>query len=108
MKKINIKPLSVNFAWQGKRYKTPQYLRYEQSLFFILPNIKIPKDCNLQIYLEFGFSSKNNDWDNPIKPFVDILQKKYNFNDNRIYKAMVEKKKVKRGREYIAFNIQKY
>jgi len=31
--KINIKPLSVNDAWKGKRYKTEKYKNYENVLF---------------------------------------------------------------------------
>ena len=59
----------------------------------------------LKIVLKFGFSSKLADWDNPIKPFQDILQKKYKFNDSQIYKAIVIKEIVKKGNEFIEFEI---
>ena len=105
MNKIKIKPLSVNQCWQGKRFKTKTYKLYESELLLLLPNnYKVPLG-NLEIVLEFGFSSKLADWDNPIKPFQDVLQKKYNFNDSRIYRAVVEKKIVKKGQEYIYFEI---
>ena len=68
-------------------------------------NLLIP-DGKLFIYLEFGFSSIASDWDNPIKPFVDILQLKYQFNDSRIYRAEVVKTKVKRGKDFIKFDIK--
>ena len=42
------------------------------------------------------------DFDNPIKPFVDILQKKYGFNDRDVYELNV-KKEV--GEDGIDFNI---
>ena len=105
--KIDIKPLSVNDAWQGRRFKTPEYKKYERDLLLLLPKIEVPNG-KLQIYLEWGFSSSGSDWDNPIKPFVDVLQKKLNFNDNRIELAHVSKKKVKKGEEYIKFNITPY
>jgi Holliday junction resolvase RusA-like endonuclease len=105
--KINIKPLSVNEAWQGKRFKTPRYKKYERDVLFLLPKMILPKGP-LAIELEFGFSTQNADWDNPIKPFVDILQKKYRFNDSRIYQATVTKKIVKKGAEYTTFKILPY
>lgn len=105
MIEIKCKPLSVNQAWQGRRYKTPAYKKYEKEVYHLLPPIKIPEIGPLKIYLEFGFSNSSSDWDNPIKPFQDILQFKYAFNDNRIYEAIVKKVKVKKGNEYIRFEI---
>lgn len=105
--KIKIKPLSVNAAWQGKRYKTKEYKSYEQELFWKLPDINIPEG-ELHIEFIFGLSSKNADWDNPIKPFQDILQKKYGFDDKRIFSASVQKKIVKKGEEFISFFIEKF
>ena len=101
---IKIKPLSVNQAWQGKRYKTVQYKDYEYLLLALLPKMEIPEGA-LKIDLVFGFSNPNSDWDNPIKPFVDILQKKYGFNDSRILEAHVKKVKVKKGDDYVRFKI---
>ena len=102
---IKIKPLSVNQVWQGKRFKTKAYKKYEKEVLLLLPNkFKVPLG-RLEIVLKFGFSSKLADWDNPIKPFQDILQKKYNFNDSQIYKAIVIKEIVKKGDEFIEFEI---
>lgn len=102
--KLNIKPLSVNEAWQGRRFKTPKYKQYERDVLFILPKIFLP-DGPLAIELDFGLSTRNADWDNPIKPFVDILQKKYGFNDSRIYQATVTKTIVKKGSEYVTYKL---
>ena len=63
-------------------------------------------DGRLSISLRFGVSSKNADVDNPIKPFLDILQKKYGFNDRQIYLLTVEKVDVPKGSEYIEFEIK--
>lgn len=102
--RIDIKPLSVNQCWQGKRFKTPAYKAYERAVLLLLKPMQIPEG-ELQITLEWGFSSSASDWDNPIKPFQDILQKKYGFNDNRVIKATVIKRKVKKGQEFIEFDI---
>lgn len=101
---LNIKPLSVNDAWQGRRVKSKKYRNYERDILKLLRPMKIP-DGKLELYLKWGFSSAGSDWDNPIKPFQDCLQKKYNFNDNRVVRAVTEKVKVKKGDEFIEFKI---
>lgn len=107
MIKINIKPLSVNQVWQGKRFKTNEYKQYENDLFLLLPKLKIPEG-KLTLLIQVGFSSKASDADNIAKPFTDILQKVYGFNDNKIYKLAIEKFDVEKGKEYISFDIQRY
>ena len=101
-----IKPLSVNQAWQGKRFKTPQYKAFEKELTLLLKRIKVPEG-KLLLKAKFGLSSKNADWDNPIKPFQDVIQKKYGFNDRRIYKGEIEKVDVEKGKEFIEFELIK-
>lgn len=85
-----IKLLSVNQCWQGRRFKTPEYKDYEKILMYTLPDYKINYDKYYIIFI-FNFSSNRADWDNPIKPLQDILQKKYNFNDCDITHALVLK-----------------
>lgn len=103
--KVNIKPLSVNEAWQGKRFKTEKYKKYESVLLLLLPKINIPKPP-YKIELTFGMSNYLSDFDNPVKPFIDVLQKKYGFNDRDIIEANIKKTKVNKGNEFIIFNIQ--
>lgn len=104
---IKIKPLSVNDCWQGRRFKTNDYKSYEQELYYLLPEMEIP-DGKLTLKLEFGVSSKASDIDNLVKPFQDIIQKRYNFNDKMIYRLEVDKIVVKKGEEFIKFEISKY
>lgn len=96
MKKIEkkIKLLSVNQAWQGRRFKNKKYSEYEKSLLWTLPKISIPNFKEYYIVYIFNFSNKLSDWDNPIKPLQDILQKKYGFNDRDITIALTFKKLV--------------
>ena len=104
---IPIKPLSVNQAWKGKRYKTDVYKKYERDVLLLLPKIKVC-DGPLIVYLEFGFSNKASDIDNPVKPILDIMQKKYGFDDKQVQEMRLIKKKVKKGAEYIRFEIKCY
>lgn len=107
MIEIGIVPLSVNECWRGRRFKTDKYRDYEGRLLWLLPRMEIP-DGPLCICFEFGFSSLASDWDNPVKPLQDILQKKYGFDDKRIIRAEVSKVLVKKGNEYLKFEIRKY
>lgn len=103
---IKTPPLSVNKCWQGRRFKTEEYDDYEMELLLRLPKMKI-KDEPMKLKIVFGFSNKASDIDNPVKPLMDILQKKYHFNDKNIYKLEVEKVIVKKGSEYLDFEITK-
>jgi len=105
---VSIKPLSVNECWAGKRFKTPTYKKYETNVTLLLPRIEQLPPPPFQIELHFGVSSSAADFDNPTKPFVDILQKKYGFNDKLIHRAIIEKHLVPKGKEYIGFLITHY
>lgn len=102
---LGVKPLSVNDAWRGRRFKTDKYKKYERDLFMILPKKKLPKPP-FSVEFEFGFSNIRSDWDNPVKPLQDILQKKYGFDDKEIYEAKVIKTKVSKGKEFIKIKIK--
>jgi len=102
--RIDIKPLSVNQAWQGKRFKTPAYKRYERDVLLMLKPMAIP-DGDLAIEITYGFSNRQSDVDNPTKLFIDVLQKKYGFNDSRVTRLNLIKQQVKKGYEYIDFQI---
>ena len=105
---LNIKPLSVNQAWQGRRFKTPKYKKYAEDVTKLLPaKIDIP-DGLLVVRYDFYFSNKASDWDNPIKPIQDIICAKYGINDNRIYKAIIEKHIVTKGEDRIEFEFGEY
>ena len=105
MVEIKIKPLSVNAVWQGKRFKTKKYKDYEKEMLMLMPNYHIPEGT-LEVTYEFGFSSSASDIDNPIKPLQDILQKRYGFDDKRIHKMTVTRTKVKKGNEYLKYEIK--
>lgn len=108
MIRVQIKPLSINDAWKGQRFKSKEYKQYESDLMFLLPKRKIllePK-IKYQIILKFGFSSLASDWDNCIKTTQDCIAKRYSFNDKLIRKGIVETEIVPKGKEYFEFDIQ--
>ena len=103
--KIEIKPLSVNQAWQGQRFKTPKYKSFEKYLLLLLPKLDIDFDAPLKVDITFGFSNRASDIDNPTKPILDVLQKKYGFNDSQIYELNIKKEIVKKGEDFIKLTI---
>jgi len=103
--KVDIKPLSVNECWQGRRFKTPKYKKYESDMLLMLPALLVPPKP-YRIVFEFGLSNHANDIDNSVKPFMDILQKRYLFNDRDVMEMLLKKVKVEKGKEYIYFKVE--
>lgn len=103
--KIKQKPLSQNIAFQGRRFKTPEYKRYQDTMLLLMPKKKIDSDQMLRIEFFFGFSNKASDLDNPVKLLLDIAQKKYGFNDKNVFELNVRKCLVKKGEEFIQMGI---
>ena len=104
---ISLKPLSVNQAYKGKLKKRPALLVYEKALGFLLPRAKVDfKDKELAVEITYGFSSRGSDIDNPNKPLIDALSKKYGFNDNQIYNLRTIKTIVGKGKEFIKVSIR--
>ena len=96
---LQIKPLSINVAFQGKRYKSPEYKKYEIQVLRLLPDIEIKEFKRLKI--TYGFSNMMSDIDNPTKLVLDLLQKKYNVNDRDLIYLVLHKEKTKKGEEFI-------
>lgn len=106
--RIDIKPLTVNQAWQGKRFKTDKYKDYQSKLLFMLPEtIGIIPD-KIYLKLTFGVSNIGSDVDNPVKLIQDILSKKYGFNDAKIFCINATKVKTEKGLEFIDFALLDY
>ena len=102
---VVIKPLSVNEAWRGQRFKTDKYKKYEIDLMCLLPKLILP-DAPYEVHYVFGLSNLASDIDNCVKQFQDCLSKKYEFNDKLIMKMTVEKKIVAKGKEYAGFEFK--
>jgi hypothetical protein len=100
---LKIKPLSVNKAWQGKRFKTPEYKKYEIQMMRMLPDMEIKEFKQLKI--TYGFSNMMADIDNPTKLVLDILQKRYNVNDRDLIYLVLHKVKTKKGEEFIEIEL---
>jgi Holliday junction resolvase RusA-like endonuclease len=108
MHRVNIKPLSNNDAWKGRRFRSDAYKNYQNTLKWLLPkNIEIPEPP-YEIHLKFGFSNKLSDWDNPIKQVQDCIAEQYKFNDKLIRRGIVDTEIVPKGSEFFEFEIKHY
>ena len=104
MARVEIKPLSVNNCFQGRRFRTKEYDKYERQVLAQLVSFKVPPPP-LKLDLTIGYSNPLNDLDNAIKPFLDILQKRYKFNDRDVYEIHARKVIVKKGQEFVEFSL---
>lgn len=110
--RLNVKPLSVNQAfsvYRGKKLKTKKYRQYEKTILaHLLKNkikIKLPAKGDLYLHLKIGVG-RAFDCDNCAKPLIDIFQQYFKFNDNRITYLVIEKEIIKKGSEFIAFDLR--
>lgn len=103
--RMNIKPMSVNEAFTGKRYKTPEYRAYCKQIKKYLPPLELPKPP-YKIYFKFGFSSSLSDFDNPVKVTLDPIAKFYKFNDKLVKRGVIDVVTVEKGNEYFEFKIE--
>ena len=106
MNLVNLKPLTVNQCWQGRRVKTAKHRQYRKDLAALLPKGVFIPDGKLEVRYVFKVSSKLSDYDNLIKAFQDSLCENYGFDDRRIYRAVIDKVDVKKGEECVEFEIR--
>lgn len=93
--RLPIRPMSINSAWQGRRFKTPKYKRYCQAVSCLLPKREtITGYINLEVALYLKYFA-TSDVDNFLKPMIDILVSNRIIEDDKfILKITVEKFKA--------------
>lgn len=105
MARIDIKPLSVNDAYRGRRFATKELTQYKSDLGWLLPKMEVPKGP-LAVRYVFGVSSGRSDVDNLVKCLQDAIADRYGFNDMMIYRIEMEKVVVQKGKEFVEFEIE--
>lgn len=93
----DIRPLSVNEAWQGRRFKTKRYLSFERDLLLTLPKCE-PIFGKVRIEIECLYKrDKMRDIDNAVKPILDVIVKRGYIEDDRyVYELVVKKRHAER------------
>ena len=105
---IDCKPLSANEMYNGRKIKSYKYRNFEKRLLPLLPEELTVPEGKMKLIIIVGLSSKLADLDNILKPFIDCLQIKYDFNDKWIYSLEASKQNVKKGEEFIEFELRSY
>lgn len=91
--RIEIKPLSVNDAWQGRRFKTKDYLQYEHDMQILLPHITEAWDEPIRVTYFFRLKrAATTDVDNLIKPLQDLLVRTGVITDDRLIQSFTATK----------------
>lgn len=106
--KIDIKPLSVNRAYQGRRFSTQDHKAFVAKVWYHLKRLKPTKPLKGEkaAHYQWGFSSKSSDTDNPTKVFQDILADFWGMKDDKdIGFIILERKMVRKGKEFIGFDV---
>lgn len=108
MIRIDYKPISINEAYSGRRFKTKLYREFCKGVALMVKPQKLP-EAPYKITLIFGQSNiEFADWDGPIKNFQDVLCKKLGINDRTIYRGEVEKVFTPKGQEFIMYKLEHY
>lgn len=105
-KKLRVKPVSVNEAWQlrgFRKFKSAVYNKYQKTIYEQLEDTEWPYhlDAELEAIYRIGFSNRRSDLDNAIKPIQDTLSNRYDWDDCKIYKIKATKLIVPKGKEFI-------
>ncbi len=80
---IPIKPLSINKAFQGRRFKTKEYNSWIKEGLLLMGKKKTLKG-ELSIHVDFYFRyAKKNDIDNCLKTLLDLICKRGWIKDDR-------------------------
>lgn len=105
----DLPPFSINWAWQGKQFKTKEYSEWRESLLWILPKHEM-LDGYVELRLRFFFDKKSFlrvDVDNFAKTLIDaIVEKGYIKDDRYILRLVLEKYTVESGKRF-DFSIRK-
>lgn len=106
--KIDAKPLSVNAAWKGRRFKSGDYKEFEIEVGYLLPRPKkaLPKGTHIEVHFRFYLTNAaSTDYDNLIKPIQDILVKNGFIEDDR-YVYYASQRKIASDKNYIEVEIR--
>lgn len=104
---VPLQALSVNKAWQGRKFKTNIYKSYEREAHILLPRMDMVMGM-VEVTYEFGLKKSSyaiSDVGNLEKCLSDILvQKGYIEDDRKI--AVIHLRKVESPEYYVRITIE--
>jgi len=106
---IPVQALSINQAFQGRRFKTRIYQAFEREATILLPRMKMMMGL-VEVWYEFGLTKRNfkrSDVGNLEKCLSDILVKRGYIEDDRKIMAL-HLQKVESSRYYVSIEIRQW
>jgi Holliday junction resolvase RusA-like endonuclease len=112
--RIEIKAISVNKAWTGRKFMSPEYKIWREKFGYMCKNYKKPNiqlgamiTISLNVYIK---TYAQSDVDNFAKGILDGLQEMGMIeNDKKVKKIIIEKHKVSRfEKEFIDIDIREW
>ena len=97
--------MSTNDMYLGRKVKSAAYRRWEMQVARNLPDIEIDPEAKLAVRVIVRYSNRASDLDNCIKSCLDVLQKRYKFNDSQVYVLKLYKVIVPKGGEGLTLKI---
>jgi len=105
---LNIKPLSVNKQYKGRKWPTDELKAYKREMPLLLPiDLQLPPN-KLVLLFRFHFKRKASDVDNCCKAAQDIITNHYGVDDKEIFMTMNEKIVNSKEPEYLEFEFLEY
>lgn len=103
--KLNIKPLSINKAFQGRRFKTSDANNYDKQLALLLPKEKVVGEYFRVSYNFHLINFSITDADNLVKMLQDaVVRREIIPDDRRIVEYKI--KKFPSDTDYIEVEIE--
>lgn len=102
--RLDIKPISVNRLYKGRRFKTDEYKSYQAQWLQIKKEVIEAE--RIDLYIAFYVSDIRSDLDNCLKAAIDMMQKRHGFNDMQIARIGADKVIVEKGKEGIFYHLR--
>ena len=91
--RVDIKPLSSNMAWQGRRFSTKAKTQFENAMRLLLPSTKVCGRPHYRVAYDFHLVNfARTDVDNLIKTTQDCLVKRGIISDDRMIVSLAARK----------------
>jgi Holliday junction resolvase RusA-like endonuclease len=104
---IPIKPISINACFQGRRFRTKDFKKWQELVIHTLPK-GIEKGEKIELAISVHLKSPlRSDLDNYAKPIIDCCVKRGLMKDDR-YVFRIKLEKIKADKEGFEVNIKSY
>lgn len=106
--KVEIKPISINSCWQGRRFKTKEYAEWRKESMYLIKKLKpetVDAVCTVQLTFHCSKNFKRVDIDNMIKPALDSIVDSGAIKDDRFIEKLVVDK-VKDKKDFWEFSVE--